>query len=115
MPNGSSLTQIQQEMIKSAADALGLFHAQYIFTTGVFVGSSTAGTRVQKDVQFEQGGVRQRAITDEIKVDERYTPVKLPPKELLLCWLRNRARGGTNGSLATTDRDRLSEMLWVEQ
>ncbi|KAH7488738.1 hypothetical protein KRP22_008620 [Phytophthora ramorum] len=52
MPNGSSLTQIQQEMIKSAADALGLFHAQYIFTTGVFVGSSTAGTRVQKDVQF---------------------------------------------------------------
>ncbi|KAL4154733.1 hypothetical protein PRNP1_006849 [Phytophthora ramorum] len=53
MPNDSSLTQIQQEMIESAADALGLFHAQYIFTTGVFVGSSTAGTRVQKDVQFE--------------------------------------------------------------
>ncbi|GMF25308.1 unnamed protein product [Phytophthora lilii] len=86
--------------------------------------------------------VKQQAITDKIKVDETYIPVKLHPKELLLYKIERvlaakqsefdvfalgdvdvLAAGGKEGIADTvvpeespvSGKDALSEMLWSEQ
>ncbi|KAE9353452.1 hypothetical protein PR003_g3857 [Phytophthora rubi] len=83
--------------------------------------------------------VKQQAITDKIKVDETYIPVKLHPKELLLYKIERvlaaeqsefdvfalgdvdvLAAGGKEGTVVPEEapvsgKDAVSEMLWGEQ